>query len=215
MSPQQALSTIANLRTYRETLTRRAAGIVWMVWGLALSFHAFAVVFVEFPGLGNDVAEGGAGLVANSWALESAALVVMLAVGGALTNAVWRAHALETERTHPSWMPYLASALVVLGMGALVFLSNQAGQFDPQGIAFAPLALLAAAGAVAVAMLQRRRVSAMPGLVGALVLLNLFVFGRFLAFGQDFDTQVWGAAVMALSAVVVYSIVGLWTMRQA
>src|SRR5919108_608055 len=87
MSPQQALSTIANLRTYRETLTRRAAGIVWMVWGLALSFHAFAVVFVEFPGLGNDVAEGGAGLVANSWALESAALVVMLAVGGALTNA--------------------------------------------------------------------------------------------------------------------------------
>ena len=215
MTAEEALQTVANVRTYREHLTARAAGIVWMVWGLALSFHAFAALFVESPGLGGDVVDGGPGLMANAWAMELAILVVMVAVAGALTNAVWRGLALEAERDHPAWVPYVAGLLVVLSLGAVVFLTNAAGRFGPDGIAFAPLALLASVGAIAIATLQRRRVPVIPGLLGALVLANLFAFGRFLAFDQGHDTQSWGAGVMALSAVVVYSAVGLWTMRKA
>ena len=55
----------------------------------------------------------------------------------------------------------------------------------------------------------------LPGLLGALLLLNLFVFARFLAYPQDLDVQAWGAAIIALSPVVVYSLVGAWTMRKA
>lgn len=215
MTPEQALQTISSVRDYRESLTARAAGIVWMVWGLALSFHAFAVLFVEFPGQGADVTQDGTGIMANGWALELTALVVMVASAAALTNAVWRGHALQAERTHAAWIPYIAGLVVVLVMGSMTTLSNMMGEFGPLGINFAPLALLAAAGAVAIAVLQRRRVPMLPGLAGALVLLNLFVFGRFIAFGQDHDIQSWGAAIMALSAIVVYSVVGMWTMRKA
>lgn len=219
MTPEEALQTVAQVRRYREHLTARAAGIVWMVWGLALSFHAFAALFVEAPGQGADVVEGGPGLMANSWALELLVLLLMVGSAATLTNAIWRAHALELERTHAPWIPYAAALLVVLSIVALTFLSNQPEVWGKvrtvQGIGFAPLALLAAAGALAIAILQRRRVPMLPGLLGALLLLNLFVFGRFIAFPQDHDTQSWGAAVMALSSLVVYSAVGLWTMRKA
>jgi hypothetical protein len=219
MTPEEALQTVAGVRSYRERLTSRAAGIVWMVWGLALSFSAFAGLFVEYPGLGGDVVEGGPGLMANAWLLEAIVLLVMVAVAATLTTAVWRAHALEAERSHAAWIPYVAGLLVVVAVVALTVLSNQpeiwGDRRTNQGIAFAPLALLASAGAAAIAVLQRHRVAILPGLVGSLLLLNLFVFGRFLSFPQDHDTQSWGAAIMALSAIVVYSAVGLWTMRKA
>lgn len=215
MTPEEALQTVASVRTYRERLTARAAGIVWMVWGLALSFHAFAALFVEYLGLGADVVEGGPGLMRHAWLLELIILVVTVAVASALTNAVWRGLALEAERSHPAWVPYVAALLVILSLGAVVFLTNAAGQFGPSGIAFAPLALLAAVGAATIAVLQRHRVPVRAAAIGAVVLANVFVFGRFLSFDQGHDTQAWGAAVMALSAVVVYSAVGLWTMRKA
>ncbi|HUR26367.1 MAG TPA: hypothetical protein VM327_10185 [Candidatus Thermoplasmatota archaeon] len=219
MTPEEALQTIASVRGYRERLTARAAGLVWMVWGLALSFHAFAALFVEFPGFGADVVEGD-GVMPGGWVLELIDIGVTIACAGILTNAIWRAHALETERTHAPWIPFAAGAGVILLMIALTLLSNQASttvghQLGPLGIAFAPLALLAAAGAVAIAVLQRRRVPMWPGMLGALVLLNLFVFGRFISYPQDVDTQSWGAAMMALSSIVVYFAVGTWTMRRA
>lgn len=217
MTPEQALQTIAAVRDYRERLTARAAGIVWLVWGLALSFQAFAALFVEFPGLGADVVEGdgAGGMMAGGVWLEAAAVLIMVAAGAALTNAVWRAHALETERPHAPWIPYVSALALAITFIALVTASNMLLDVGPDGIGFAPLALFAAAGAVAIAVLQRHRVPMLPGLLGALALLNLFVFGRFLPYPQDLDTQAWGAAVMALSAIVVYSAVGLWTMRKA
>lgn len=219
MTPEEALQTVAAVRGYRERLTGRAAGIVWMVWGLALTFYSFLVLYVEAPGQGTGATEGGA-IMANGWILELVGLLVMVAWAGLVTNAIWRSHALDAERPHAPWIPYAAGLLVVFVIGAANTLSNQLAteegqQFGPLGIAFAPLALLAAAGAVAIAALQRRRVRMLPGLLGALVLLNLFVWGRFIAFPQDFDTQSWGSAVMALSALVVYSAVGAWTMRKA
>lgn len=215
MTPEEALQTIASVRAYRERLTARAAGLVWIVWGLALSFQAFAGLFVEMPGYGADVVDGE-GVMAGGWILELAVLLLAVGCGGFLTNAIWRAHALETDRPHPGWLPFVAGIGVILVMVSLTVLSNQVDrQLGPQGIGFSPLALLAAAGAVAIAVLQRRRVRMLPGLLGALVLLNLFIFARFLAYPQDFDTQAWGAAVMALSALVVYFAVGAWTMRKA
>lgn len=215
MTPQEALQTIASVRGYRERLTARAAGLVWIVWGFALSFQAFAGLFVEMPGYGADVI-AGQGVMAGGWILELVVLVLAVGCAGFLTNAIWRAHALETDRPHPGWVPFVAGAGVILLMVSLTVLSNQTDQqLGPRGIGFSPLALLAAAGAVAIAILQRRRVRMLPGLLGALVLLNLFVFGRFVAYPQDFDTQSWGAAVMALSALVVYFLVGAWTMRRA
>lgn len=219
MTPEEALQTVASVRGYRERLTGQAAGIVWLVWGMALTFHAFLVLFVESPGQGADVVTG-TGTLAKGWALELLGLVLMVGWAGFVTNAVWRSHALEAERPHAPWIPFAAGLAVVLVVGAINTLSNQlatdAGQqFGPLGIGFAPLAFLAAAGAVAIALLQRRRVRMLPGLLGALLLLNLFVWGRFLSFAQDFDTQSWGSAVMALSALVVYGAVGAWTMRKA
>lgn len=219
MTPEEALQTVAGVRQYRERLTARAAGIVWMVWGLALTFYSFLALFVEAPGQGTDVFEGK-GIMANGWILELVGLLLMVTWAGFVTNAVWQSHALEAERPHAAWIPFAAGVVVVVLIGALNTLSNQlvtaqGHQVGPLGIAFAPLALLAAAGAVTIAVLQRRRVRMLPGLLGALALLNLFVWGRFLTFDQDFDTQSWGAAVMALSSLVVYSAVGAWTMRKA
>lgn len=217
MTPEQALQTVASVRAYRERLTARAAGIVWMVWGLALSFQAFAALFAEFPALGADVVEGDGpgGMMAGGWALEIVAIVLMVFCGGGLTNAVWRAHALDAERQHAAWIPYAAGLGIAVLFVALLTASNRLADVGPDGIAFAPLALFAAVGAVAIAVLQRRRVPMLPGLLGSLLLLNLFVFGRFLAFPQDHDTQSWGAAIMALAAITVYSAVGMWTMRKA
>ena len=217
MTPEEALQTVAGVRRYREHLTSRAAGIVWLVWGLALTFQAFVALFVEFPGRGADVVEGDGpgGMMANGWALEVLAIVLMIGSGAALTNAVWRAHALETERIHAPWIPYGAAVLLAAIFIAVPNLSNRFLDLGQTGIGFAPLALFAAAGAALIAVLQRHRVRMLPGLLGGLLLLNLFIFGRFLPFAQAHDTQAWGAAVMALSPLVVYGLVGLWTMRKA
>lgn len=218
MTPEEALQAVASVRGYRERLTARAAGIVWMVWGLALAFHGFAALFVEFPALGADVVDGNGLMPGAKWMLLLAIAFTVYA-GGMLTNAVWHAHALETDRTTPAWVAFAASGAVIAVLAGIVVGSNvladSLGQLGQRGIAFSPLALLAAGGAATIAILQRRRVAMLPGLLGALVLLNLFVFGRFLAFPQDSGTQAWGAAVMALSPILVYFTVASWTVRKA
>lgn len=210
MTPTEAIATLGSVRAYREHLTGRAAGIVWMVWGATLTLLAFQALFAEFGAWNRDVPPP-----ALHWLLELAGTAIGVAFAGLATNAVWRAHALEAERMHARWIPFAAGAAVILGAAAIVIASNSIGFDGPRGLAFAPILLVAAAGAATIALLQRRRVRSTPGLATAGLLLALAVVTRFVPMPQDRDTQFWGAAILAWLPLIAYAAVGWWTARKA
>lgn len=205
MTPQDALTTLASLKGYRERLTAQAAGIVWMVWGLVVAI----VGFVTFYARGH-VVEGTKEVAYGTMALT-------VAVGALLSNAVWRAHALETERPQPWWIPYLAGGLALAGVvAAEELLDALLGEvlrtrvgLTPLG--FAPLNLAGAAGAFTIALLQRRRVRASPGITIGCILLAVYLIAKFGTWSQAPDTVFFASFGWAALCLVSYVSVGLWT----
>lgn len=175
MTPAQALETVAAVRGYRERLTGRAAGIVWMVWGFALALLAST----DMLALTNDdtPTTEGWGARLDSAALATMAVAVACLLAGALvTNAVWKAHALERGLQHRSWVTWAGVAtLVAVGMltgfAIVEILSRRitADSADWNYVIIMPL--MAAMGAGLIALLQRRQVSPWPGACAALLLL--------------------------------------------
>ncbi|MEA3203793.1 MAG: hypothetical protein QOI63_1472 [Thermoplasmata archaeon] len=203
MTPQQALASLAAVQGYRERLTAQAAGIVWMVWGLVVLAIGLATFY------GSDHAREEVKPVA--FALMGA----VVAAGALLTNAVWRAHALEAE-AHAPWVPYaagLGTLAAVVGAVELVdwllseVLRSAMGR-TPLG--FAPLNLLAAAGALAIALLQRRRVAPAPGLAAAAALFVVYLVAKLGPWGSDYHAYFANSAWAGL-ALLAYFAVGLRT----
>lgn len=177
MTPEQALATVASVRNYRERLTGRAAGLVWMVWGFALALLASTDMLALTEG--TMTTTEGWGARGDSAALATTVVAVSCLLAGALvTNAVWKAHALERGEHHRSWVTWAGVAgLVIAGMLAglaiIEVLSRRAAEdaADWNYVIIMPLVGAMAAGLIA--LLQRRRVSAWPGTCVAVLLLAI------------------------------------------
>lgn len=206
MTPQQALDTIASLRDYRERLTARAAGIVWMVWALTLGFAVMGQLAFEFAA--PDVRDG-AWFPAAVGVMVAVALGA-LALGGLATNAVWRAHAVEGEGLPPRWMAFAAGTVFVLAfIGLSAILRALLYQQTGLGFNFAPLLLLGSLGCATMAFLLRARLPPRPGLVAAAALFAGFVAAYLVPVPWDASLQMGGAVLFALLDVAAFAAVGL------
>jgi hypothetical protein len=213
MTPQQALETIAQVRGYRERLTARAAGQVWMVWGLALALLATTELAALVPA---PEPEGEGLRVGLAW--QALPLPLAALAGGVLaTNAVWRAHALERGERHRSWVAWAAVgaflvAAMATGLLALLAVVAWAVPAGPDTQVLVGPGI-AAVGALLLSVLQRRRVPAAPGLAAAaaLVAANLLLP---LVPGASLAERVYGG-VQAGSATIAaaFVAVGLWHAR--
>lgn len=175
MTPDQALQTLAAVRDYRERLTGRAAGLVWMVWGFALALLAST----DMLALSSDDAPQTEGWGIRIDSAAVATMVVALAclfAGVLVTNAVWKAHALERGERHRSWVTWVAVAgLLVagsaIGVAIVEVLSRTSGPDTADLNYVIIMPLVAAMAAAILGVLQRRRVSAWPGAAAALLLV--------------------------------------------
>ncbi len=86
MTPEQAIAVLGETRQYRETLTARAVGIIWLVWGAMLALLTTADMALYF---GAELAD-----ISFPNGLMFAFTALFVGLGGAITNLVWRAHAL-------------------------------------------------------------------------------------------------------------------------
>ncbi|MCA1811544.1 MAG: hypothetical protein LC623_05985 [Halobacteriales archaeon] len=203
ITPQEAMAALASVKGYRERLTAQAAGIVWMVWGLVVLAVGLATFY------GSDHAREEVKPVAFSL------MAAVVAAGALLTNAVWRAHALETE-SHAPWVPYAAGlgtfAAVVGGVELVDWLLSEVlhSQAGRTPLGFAPLNLLAAVGALAIALLQRRRVSPAPGFVAAAALFAVYLVAKFGAWDSSYHAYFANSAWAGLD-LLAYFAVGLRT----
>lgn len=218
MTPDQALRTVATVRGYRERLTGRAAGVVWMVWGFALALLASS----DMLALSADEPSGTEGW---SVRLDGAAVSTMVVALGALlggilaTNAVWRAHALERGERHRAWVTWLAVAALVAVGGAVGFsivevLSRgvQADDADLQYVIIMPL--VGAIAAAILTVLQRRRVQPWPGIVAAVALLALqFAVPLVIDMADEGDLVV-AIQASVFGILLAFVATGLWYHRR-
>jgi hypothetical protein len=204
ITPQQALESLGSIKEYRERLTMQAAGIVWMVWGLVITVCGLAAVY------GNaQMVDGGKEAVMALWALAIC--------GGALvTNAVLRMQALEA-RGPAAWIPYAVgagalAAVVLLDTGVVELARHGFGLARThKALGFGSYNLLPAAGALAIAYLQRRRVAPTLGYVVAAAFLALYVVAVFSPGGPGPASGFFWSSLWLGLGLVVYLGVGLRT----
>lgn len=213
MTPAQALATVASVRAYRERLTGRAAGLVWIVWGFALALLASN----DMIGLAGDAtASGGSGVRTDGPALTALLLLVAVLAGGALaSNVIWKAHALERGTTHRSWVTWLAVLGLLVAIGGVGFLMltvllHGSSPGDPASSQVLVWPLVGAVAAGLLAILQRRRVAWWPGLLCALVLVALQV-GVGLSVDLAREREVFVAVQASMVGILVLFVAtGLW-----
>jgi hypothetical protein len=212
MTPAEATAAIRDVRDYRQGLTGRAAGIVWMVWGFALAILASA----DMVGL----------VTINVPAVEGTHLywpglvpilmpILALAAGALVTNAVWKAHALERGDRHRSWVAWVAIPGLLL-TGALIgyfsiqlsVLLTPKGAHESTYIMIMPL--VAAVAAAVIAVLQRRRVGVLPGLVGVALLVALEFLLPVLTHGTLEQRILQGIQTSMLGIFTVFIATGFW-----
>ncbi len=210
LTPAGALEAIGSIRLYRERLTPQAAGTVWLVWGLALAAvgtlggDLSAIAYVGLLGMIQ---------VLGPWLADLA----LLGAAVVTTNAIWRSHALERGTEHPAWIAWVVATVVavgVLGLGVaagIVYLALFGGQI----MDFRVLALpLATAAAVALAVMQRTRVPAGPGLLaGALLFIAQFVLPA-VALVTSYQAYTMVMAWDRLWVILAFGAVGLWHLRR-
>jgi len=204
LDPKEALAALSGLHDYRERLTAQAAGIVWMAWGLVLAFVGLVSLYTN----DHNRLDGHKEAAILLW-------LVAVAAGGFLTNAVWRAHALERE--HPAWVPYVAGAvavtLVVLFQEAVNWILHE-GLHTGLGSAplgFASFNLLPAVGAATLAWLQRKRVPGTPGWMAAVGFLALYLVGSFAPWPGGDPTNVYASCAWIGLGLAGFLAVGLTT----
>ncbi len=197
---QEMLASLGEVREYRETMTRQAAGVIWIIWGLAVAaiglYHL--AYFLGSPGTAGP---GGT------------AFVIFGGAGALATNAVWRGHALERDRQHKAWVAWLVGIGVPMTVGALIMASNWlargSGSTAPDpAFMLAPLLMLGSVGAFLLTVLMRHHVPPVPGYVGAALLMVGFALARYL----PLERQVWldtvGNAGLSLVNLVTFAIIG-------
>lgn len=209
MTPEEALQTVASVRGYRQRLTGKAAGIVWMVWGLALTLVLNAGIQVDFA---PQTLKSDAWLAGNI-AVGALGILLAVAAGALASNAIWRAFALEGEPGHRAWLPYAVGVglvvvffLVANGIGFVGDLLGWSGYYSP-------MHLLSALGAFAIAYLQRSRVSPVAGYVAGSVLLLVLALTFFPA-GDTEQARVLAGRAVTFVPLIIYTAVGLLHIRQ-
>jgi hypothetical protein len=206
MTPEEALQTVANVRAYREGLTERAAGIVWMVWGVTLGFLLMTSLVYDFA---NDrVHDGGWWPVAVG--IGIAGNLLGLALGGLLTNAVWKAHALQGEGLPPRWLAFAAAIVFVLAFIGLSALLKAALYSTVRlGFNYSPLLLFGSLACAAMAFLLRGRIAPRAGLTAAGALFAAFVVAYAIPLPWDASMQMAAAVLFCLLDVAAFVAVGL------
>jgi hypothetical protein len=190
MTPQDALTALSSVQGYRERLTAQAAGIVWMVWGLVISLAGMVAMVTTAQML-----DGEKEVAIVLWGLA-------IAGGALLTNAVLRMQALES-RGPAAWIPYamgagLLGAVIALDAG-LSELIHLFGVGRTHHLGFASFNLLPAAGAFAIAFLQRHRVDPTKGYAAGAAFLGLYAIAALSASGVPafFWSSLWVGLALA------------------
>lgn len=206
MTPQDAIATLREVGNYRERLTARAAGLLWMVWGLVFGVVGFGLL-----------AEILARVDRSWWWYEAVLVPFCFAAGAFVSNTVWRAHALERDPAHRAWVAWAAAfgALAVMSgittlLRLLVFSQRDA---DP-AFNLAPLLLAGATGAVLLALVARRRAPLLPGLLAAAALAAAFGVLSFGPWSYSPALELAGNMGLVLGLVATYVAAGAWLFRQ-
>ncbi len=217
MTPVEAIATLGSVRGYRQALTHRAAGIVWMVWGLTLAGLA---VSINVPDMGAAVQSPDERIRMVEGAFIGLAFWAVVLVAGAIsTNAVWRAHAIEREESHKSWVAYLVAfglvALMLVASVLIMQLLSDSGLAPNQDTIIVVGPILGALGALALAVLLRGRVPFWPGLLVALALVIVQVVLPLLVPSGSLELKAhYGHRIGAMAILASYLGVGLWFFRR-
>lgn len=223
MTPEQATAAIASVRDYRQGLTSRAAGTVWMVWGLAMAGVAMLDIIVA-PTI-PDSTEPGWNVQEHGWVYMLLPLTMLVGAVVA-SNTIWRSHALELQVRHRPWVAWLALAGLVAAVALVGILtifvaltvtdpSPAPGQaaFEHTYVFVTPV--FSGGAAVLLALLQRKRVVAWPGLVAGGLLLAWMVVAPFVLEGNGLGDQVaYAGIVHVVLAMVCLGGVGLVHFRR-
>lgn len=217
MTPAAAAAAIADVQSYRQGLTARAAGTIWMVWGLALAAIAAAEMgaaaqFLEGPPSGEGFSV--------EWGAMFPALVGFVAFIGAVvaSNAIWKSHAIQNEETHRPWVAWVAAAGIVaafevIGLTVLFLLAGNATVDSPDTTYIFITPLFSAGIAAALTFMLRRRTPVLPGILAS-VALELVLVASLLFEGSIQDQVVNAASLHAVTAIVACGGVGLYLFRR-
>lgn len=214
MTPEDATAAIRDVRDYRQNLTGRAAGLVWIIWGFALALFASTDMVGALDPPEQPVT--GWSTIPVPWPVMVLPFAALVA-GVVATNVVWKSHALETGTRHRAWIAWVAIlgllvAIVVLGLASLGVATTTG---PDSGVTFLWLMPLAGAlGAVAISLLQMRRVKPWFGLGAAGFLVAIeFVVPPLLS--GNLETKILGATASAMLAILAaFVTVGLLHYRR-
>lgn len=181
MTPEAAAAAIAEVGEYRQGLTARAAGIIWMIWGFFLAALAIADLasWSDGNGAGFDLTD----------TMEIVFILVLFAAAFATTWAVWHSQALVTGHGVRMWattgmvLLILVVTIGVAQLGFYAFLETVLPGPDPhyrtaQGFVMASVA-------AAIMVLQRRRVAWWPGMIAVVAGVALQVTYPYLIGSGD------------------------------
>lgn len=216
MTPAEAAATIRDVRDYRQGLTGRAAGTIWMIWGLALAVVATAEMGIIHL-LDTSNAGEGFGVVRGA---VGPALVGITAFVAAIvaSNAVWRSHAIAHDERHRPWVAWATAAGIVavfeiVGLTLLFALSANVGPDDPAFTYVFISPFFSAGVAAALTFLLRRRVRVLPGILAS-VALEAVVGVALLLNGALEEKVTLAASLHAIVALLALGGAGLWHFRR-
>lgn len=200
MTAEEAAAAIGEVRDYRQGLTARAAGTIWMVWGLvlgALAITDVAAWAAEEPGQGTTF-----------W-FQLVFGWIVLAVGASTTAAIWKSQALVRGTAFRSILVFLAvlAVLAIAAVGAEIFFHWFAARLVPDepGTYYRSGAgSVAALTALAITWFQRKRVARWPGLLVALVMIAIQVAYPYWVGATD-DLEVIARASFLNGAIMLAS----------
>ncbi len=189
MTAEAAAAAIADVKGYRQGLTARAAAIVWIVWAMAMATVAMGEVIFAPDFAAEAPEEEGA-----NYGFDAGGVLPLLMIIGAIvaTNAVWRAHAIERDTSHKSWVAWAATLGVValftiIGVATINIIVRTTSPEDiieNPGTTYVFMSpIFTASIALAITLLQRKRVRMLPGLLLAGALLLTIAVAPLLASG--------------------------------
>lgn len=217
MTPEQAAAAIADVGDYRQGLTNRAAGTIWMVWGLALAvIAAIEVSMVAFmsefePTGGFHVETGALGPVLVMLTAFVAAIVA--------SNAIWKSHAIANDETHRPWIAWATAAGIVAVFEAIgltiLFTASWVSDGHGPDLTYIFVSPLFSAGiAAALTFMLRKRTRILAGVLASLALELVVVLVWLFADGRLEDQLVFATSFHSVVCMLAFGGVGLHLFRR-